>query len=120
MKVNYPINKRNTQLDFSDNFHNIKNFVQVDHFVVILKTVPFFLMAALKKTSVAGFFFPITKNEHILMPDYRVKISANLDHHALHNMSSNPTVKISETDNNRIQDGRKIEEMIFYYFYYIY
>ncbi len=32
MKVNYPTNKRNTQIDFSGNFHNIKNFVQVDHF----------------------------------------------------------------------------------------
>ncbi len=27
MKINYPTNKRNTQMDFSDNFHNIKNFV---------------------------------------------------------------------------------------------
>jgi hypothetical protein len=32
MKVNYHTNKINTQMDFSDNFHNIKNFVQVDHF----------------------------------------------------------------------------------------
>jgi hypothetical protein len=32
MKVNYPTNKENTQMDFFDNFHNIKNFVQVDHF----------------------------------------------------------------------------------------
>jgi hypothetical protein len=31
MKVNYPTNKENTRIDFSDNFHNIKNFVQVDH-----------------------------------------------------------------------------------------
>jgi hypothetical protein len=31
MKVNYPNNKKNTQMDFSDNFHNIKNLVQVDH-----------------------------------------------------------------------------------------
>jgi hypothetical protein len=30
MKVNYPTNKENTRMDFSDNFHNIKNFVQVD------------------------------------------------------------------------------------------
>jgi hypothetical protein len=30
MKVNYPTNKENTPEDFSDNFHNIKNFVQVD------------------------------------------------------------------------------------------
>jgi hypothetical protein len=31
MKVNYPSNKENTRMDFSDNFHNIKLFVQVDH-----------------------------------------------------------------------------------------
>ncbi len=31
MKVNYPTNKENTRMDFSDNFHNIKYFVQVDH-----------------------------------------------------------------------------------------
>ncbi len=30
MKVNYPTNKENTRMDLSDNFHNIKNFVQVD------------------------------------------------------------------------------------------
>jgi hypothetical protein len=37
MKINYPINKRNTQIDFSDNFHNVKNFVQVVHFENISK-----------------------------------------------------------------------------------
>jgi hypothetical protein len=31
MKINYPNNKKNTRKDFSDNFHNIKLFVQVDH-----------------------------------------------------------------------------------------
>ncbi len=31
IKVNYPTDKENTQMDFSDNFHNIQNFVQVDH-----------------------------------------------------------------------------------------
>jgi hypothetical protein len=31
MKENYPIDKENTPEDFSDNFRNIKNFVQVDH-----------------------------------------------------------------------------------------
>jgi hypothetical protein len=37
MKVNYTTNKRNTQMDFSDNFHNIKKFEQVDHLENILK-----------------------------------------------------------------------------------
>jgi hypothetical protein len=31
MKINYSTNKKNTRMDFSDNFHNIKLFVQVDH-----------------------------------------------------------------------------------------
>jgi hypothetical protein len=31
MKINYPNNKKNIRMDFSDNFHNIKLFVQVDH-----------------------------------------------------------------------------------------
>ncbi len=30
MKVIYPTNMKNTHKDFSDHFHNIKNFVQVD------------------------------------------------------------------------------------------
>jgi hypothetical protein len=34
------------------------------------------------------------------VPDYCVKNSAKSDHHALQNMSSNPTVKISGIDNN--------------------
>jgi hypothetical protein len=33
IKVNYPTNKENTPEDFSYNFHNIKNFVQVDRFL---------------------------------------------------------------------------------------
>ncbi len=37
MKGNYPTNKKNTQMNFSDNFHNIKNFAQVDHFKNILE-----------------------------------------------------------------------------------
>ncbi len=37
MNVNCPTNKRNTQMDFSDNFDNIKNFVQVDHLENIKK-----------------------------------------------------------------------------------
>ncbi len=31
MKVNYPTKKKNTPKNFSDNFHNIKHFVHVDH-----------------------------------------------------------------------------------------
>jgi hypothetical protein len=32
------------------------------------------------------------------MPDYQVKISAKSNHHALHNLSSNPTAKVTEFD----------------------
>ncbi len=37
MKVNYPTDKKNTHKDFSDNFHNIENFVQVEHLKKSLK-----------------------------------------------------------------------------------
>jgi hypothetical protein len=94
-------NKRNTQLDFFDIFHNIKNFVQVDHFVFIIKNRSILSFDRAQKNAGGRKFFPIIKNKHILVPDYRAKISANSDQHALHNMSSNLTVKISGTDNNR-------------------
>jgi hypothetical protein len=32
MKVKHPTDKENTPGDFSDNFRNIKNYVQVEHF----------------------------------------------------------------------------------------
>jgi hypothetical protein len=35
------------------------------------------------------------------MPDYRVKISTKLDYHAFHNLSSNPTAEVTESDNNQ-------------------
>jgi hypothetical protein len=34
------------------------------------------------------------------VPDYWVKFSNKSDHHALHNISSNPTAKKSKIDNN--------------------
>jgi hypothetical protein len=61
MKVNYPNNKRNTQFDFFDNYHNIKNFVQVDHFEKKLKTAPFFLFTAPEKPPVAEKKFQVGK-----------------------------------------------------------
>jgi hypothetical protein len=36
------------------------------------------------------------------MSDYRVKISVKSDNHALHNLSSNPTDKVSEFDNKYV------------------
>jgi hypothetical protein len=34
MKLNYHTNKKNTHRDFSDNFYNIKNFVQVGQKII--------------------------------------------------------------------------------------
>jgi hypothetical protein len=85
MKVNYPTNKKSTHKDFSDNFHNIENFVQVEHLKESLKNRLFFSLSAGSRKKV---------------PDYQVKISAKSDHHALHNLSSNPTDKVTEFDNN--------------------
>jgi hypothetical protein len=50
MKVNYPTNEENIQMDFSDNFHNIKKFVQLDHFKKKNEKLPNF------------FFMPLPKN----------------------------------------------------------
>jgi len=65
MKVNYTTNKQNTQMDFSDNFHNIKNFVQVDHFENIKKNRSIFSFHRSRKTAGGRKKFAITKNECI-------------------------------------------------------
>jgi predicted NACHT family NTPase len=40
---NYPTDKENTQMDFFDSFHNIKKFIQFDHFkkrtIIYLKPI---------------------------------------------------------------------------------
>jgi hypothetical protein len=46
MKVNYPTDKKNTPEDFSDNFHNIENFVQFDLSEKQRKIASFFLFSA--------------------------------------------------------------------------
>jgi hypothetical protein len=65
MKANYPTNKENTQMDFSDNFHNIKNFVQVDHCENISKNLLIFSSQRSRKTAGGRKNFPIGKNECI-------------------------------------------------------
>ncbi len=65
MKVNYPTNKEYTQMDFSDNFHNIKNFVQVDHFENISKILVIFSFHRSRKTAGGRKNFPIVKTEWI-------------------------------------------------------
>ncbi len=63
MKVNYPTNKENTPLDFSDNFHNIKKFVQVDHFKKRTKSHVFLSLRRYLKTAVGRKKIRIGKNE---------------------------------------------------------
>ncbi len=56
MKVNYRTNTENTPKDFSDHFHNIKNFDQLDHLEKIIKNSLIFLCAAPKKPLTARIF----------------------------------------------------------------
>jgi hypothetical protein len=83
MKVNYPTNKENTPEDFSDNFRNIKNIVQVDHFKKFTKNRLIFPIFRFRKTAGGRKIFKTSKINHILMSDYRVKISGNSDQYAL-------------------------------------
>jgi hypothetical protein len=63
MKVNYPTNKENTQMDFSDNFHNIKNFVKVDHLKKTTENRLIFSLCRCPKTAVGRKNIPFGKNE---------------------------------------------------------
>jgi hypothetical protein len=63
MKANYPTNNKNTQMDFSDNFHNIKNFVQVDHIEKIMKNRLIFSFCRFQKNAGHRNFLKIIKNE---------------------------------------------------------
>jgi hypothetical protein len=50
MKISYPTDKKNTPEDFSNNFRNIENFVQVDHSKKMTKNRYIF------------FYFPLPEN----------------------------------------------------------
>jgi hypothetical protein len=63
MKVNYPTDNKNTQMDFSDNLHNIKNFVQVDNIEKIMKNRLIFSFCRSQKNAGDRKNFPIIKNE---------------------------------------------------------
>jgi hypothetical protein len=65
MKVNYPTDKKNTPEDFSDNFHNIKNFVQVDHFKKFTKNRLIFPIFRSQKTAGGRKNFMMGKIKHI-------------------------------------------------------
>jgi hypothetical protein len=62
MKVNDPTNKKNTHKDFSDHFHNIENFVQVEHLKESLKNRLFFSYSRSRKTAGSRKNFPSGKN----------------------------------------------------------
>jgi hypothetical protein len=49
MEANYPTDMKNTPDDFSDNFHNIEKFVQVDHSEKNHEKPPHFFCSPLSK-----------------------------------------------------------------------
>jgi hypothetical protein len=61
MKVNYSTDNENTQMYFSDNFHNIKNFVQVDHFENISKNLLIFSVCRSQKPPLVEKKFQLAK-----------------------------------------------------------
>jgi hypothetical protein len=65
MKVNYPTDKGNTSEDFSNNFHNIENFVQVDHSEKIMKNRLIFSICRSQKTAGGRQTFKMDKIKHI-------------------------------------------------------
>jgi hypothetical protein len=88
-------------MDFSDNFHNIKNFVQVDHLekkLIIPLIIPFY---GSQKTADVQKNFPAGKNKHKYMPDSHVKISGKSDYNTLQNLSSN-NIEKKESEMSRI------------------
>jgi hypothetical protein len=61
MKVNYPTNMENSHTDFSDHFHNIKNFLQVDRRFKISKNRYIFPCLRLRKILGDRKFFQVAK-----------------------------------------------------------
>jgi hypothetical protein len=65
MKVNYPTIKKNTHKDFSENFRNIKIFVQVDHFKKFTKNRLIFPIFRSRKTADGRKIFKTSKINYI-------------------------------------------------------
>jgi hypothetical protein len=65
MKVNYHTDKENTSEDFSDNFHNIESFVQVDHSEKIMKNRLIFSICRSQRTAGGRKTFKMDKIKHI-------------------------------------------------------
>ncbi len=106
MKVNYPTNKENIRMDFSDNFHNIKNFVQVDNLVRKILIIPLiFPFYRSRKMAGGQKIFPDGKNKY--MPDSHVKILGRSDYHTLPNLTSN-TIEKKESEMSRIENPFEI------------
>ncbi len=99
MKVNYPTDKENTQKEFFDTKSCIEKIVQFDHSEKFMKNRLIFPVHRSQITAGGRKIFSTTKNEHMQVPDDRVKISAKSDHNSLQNMSSNLIFKISGIEN---------------------
>jgi hypothetical protein len=93
-------NQKNTPEDFSDNFHNIKNFVQVDHLEKNYEKPPHFSFFPLPENRRWPKIFKMAKINHILRSDYCIKISGKSENHALQNLSSNTDANFARADNN--------------------
>jgi hypothetical protein len=108
MKVNYPTNKENIRMDFSDNFHNIKNFVQIDHLARKILIIPLiFPFYRSRKMAGGQKNFPDGKNKHKYMPDSHVKILSRSDYHTLPNLTSN-TIEKKEPEMSRLENPFEI------------
>jgi hypothetical protein len=77
MKINYPTNNANTPEDFFDNFHNIKNFVQVDHFKKFTKNRLIFPIFRFRGTSGGRKIFKMAQNAANEDLDYN-QVAVNL------------------------------------------
>jgi hypothetical protein len=69
MKVTYPTDQKNIHKDFSNNFHNIENFVQVDHLKKRLKNLLIFTSYRFRKTDSGRKNYQVAK-----MNSYRCQI----------------------------------------------
>ncbi len=100
MKVNYPTNNKNTPMDFSDNFHNIKNFFQVDRIEKIMKNHLNFSFCRSQKKRRRSENFSYHQNWMHISAKLLCKNYRNIGLPCDSEFKLKPTVKISGTDNN--------------------
>jgi hypothetical protein len=66
-------------MDFSDNFHNIKSFVQVDHLEKKKIIIPLIILFyCSQKTADVQKNFPAGKNKHKYMSDSHVNVDRTI------------------------------------------